>query len=146
MHHGKQGNLSDDSVKAAQERIERLRSFKRRMSDRCGASHQDETKARAEAFIAAFDGALDDNLNVSSALAALHDFMTDVNRLDPGAEGAKAALEAIDHADRALGLLPTEDAPSSEVCSEDIEEHIRLRNQARKDRRFADADRIRDDL
>ncbi len=146
MHHGKQANLSDDAVHAAQETIERLQNFERRMEGRTGENGLEETSARVARFEEAFDSAIDDDLNVSAALGALHDFMTDVNRLEPGAEGARSAVEAIHRADEVLGILPEEQAVETELDRVEIEGLIAQRTQARKDRHFDEADRIRDDL
>ena len=146
MHHGKQGNLSDDAVRAAQETIERVQNFERRMNGQTGDAKLEETKARVASFLEAFDKALDDNLNVSAALGALHDFMTDINRFEPGNEGAKAAIEAIGHADEALGIIPPAEDTMAGVDPAEIEALIEQRKIARKERRFADADAIRNEL
>jgi cysteinyl-tRNA synthetase len=146
MHHGKQGNLSDEAVRAAQETVDRLRNFARRMRSQTGEAGLEEARARAAQFTTSFDQALDDDLNVSAALAALQTFVTDLNRLEPGAAGAQEALAALDHADAALKLLPDERAPAVAVDAAEIERLIAQRLQARKERRFAEADAIRNDL
>lgn len=145
MHHGKQGNLSDEAVRAAQETVDRLRNFARRMRSQTGEAGLEEARARVAQFNAAFDEALDDDLNVSAAMAALQTFVTDVNRLEPGAAGAQEALAALDRADAALKLLPEERAAAA-VDAAEIERLIAQRLQARKERRFAEADAIRNDL
>jgi cysteinyl-tRNA synthetase len=146
MHHGKQANLSDDGVGAAQETIERLQNFERRMLARTGDGGEDQTGARIERFEADFDRALDNDLNVSGALAALHAFITDINKLEPGAAGAREAVDALHRADDVLGVLPQRTEDTSAVDAEEVEGLIAARALARKERRFADADAIRDDL
>lgn len=145
MHHGKQGNLSDDAVRAAQETIERLENFERRMKGQTGEDGEQEVQQLINQFRARFDAALDDDLNVSGALAALHEFVTAVNRLEPGAQGAQEALTVLDIADEALGLRPQRKT-SAAVDADEVERLIEQRKLCRKERRFAEADAIRDDL
>ncbi len=57
----------------------------------------------------------------------------------PGAAQAKAAIAA---ADRVFGILPK----AAEALPEEIEAQIAARNDARKRRDFAEADRIRKEL
>jgi cysteinyl-tRNA synthetase len=145
MHYGKQGNLTDESVKAAQETIERVQNFLRRMKGRTGEAGLDETKARVARFRDEWDAALCNDLNVSAALAALHELITDVNRFEPGAEAAQEAIAAAGYADDALGMLPEEqEAPA--VDHQEIEGLIAQRKMFREQRRFAEADQVRDAL
>jgi cysteinyl-tRNA synthetase len=101
---------------------------------------------RAREFRKTFSDALDDDLNTAEAQGALFPFLRDVNAaidehtLD--AEGAKAASEALRHADRVFGVLPAQ----AETLSADIEAKIAARNAARGRRDFAEADRIRKEL
>jgi cysteinyl-tRNA synthetase len=145
MHHGKQANLSDDSVRAAQETIERLHNFERRMTNQVGDQGLPESQQRVASFRQAWDGALDDDLNVSAALAALHDFVTDINRLNPGAAGAQEAIAAMHYANEALGFLPAR-VEQAAVDGTKIEELIALRARLRKEKKFAEADQVREDL
>ena len=146
MHHGKQANLSDDAVGAAQETVDRLANFERRMKGRTGEGGLEEARRRIVEFGESWDKALGDDLNVSAALAAVHDFITDVNRLEPGARAAEEAIAAMRRADEVLGVMPP---PGDEAGAEDAEEIDRLvaqRGQLRKERRFAEADVIREQL
>lgn len=145
MHHGKQGNLSDDGVHAAQEAIDRFKNFERRMRLRDGDGGLEEVEARLGEFRKSFDEALDDNLNVSAAMAALQTFITDINRLEPGAAGALAALAALERADEALHLRVTESTTAA-VDEDEINSLIAQRKQFRKEHRFESADKIREDL
>jgi cysteinyl-tRNA synthetase len=89
---------------------------------------------------------MDDDLNTPEALAALFNFLRQVNAaIDDGSldsDGARVAEAALGSADRVLGVLPT--AP--DVLPAEIEERIVARNAARRRRDFGEADRIRDDL
>ena len=96
-------------------------------------------KARSE-----FRAALEDDLNTSVALAALHAFMTTVNRLEPGAEDAARAVAFMREADQVFDVLDA--APTAGDEDAEIDALVAERDQARKDRDFARADAIRDEL
>ena len=102
--------------------------------------------AAAELFRAAFRDAMDNDLNTSLAITALYDMLkSDLN----GA--SKIAL--IRDFDRVLSLNLLEEAENQKKQSNEpvcldaaVEALIEQRQQARKNRDFALADRIRDDL
>ncbi len=145
MHHGKQGNLNDDGVKDAQKTLDHLRNFERRMQGRTGEGGLEETQVRIRKFRSDFDSALDSDLNVSAALAAIQTFLTDINRLEPGAMGGQEAISAIRYANEALGIIP-EPKDHAPIDGEMIEQLIEQRVQLRKKRRFEEADQVRKDL
>jgi cysteinyl-tRNA synthetase len=96
-----------------------------------------------EAFLAA----LADDLNTPGALAVLHDVAGQANSAE-GAEKDRLAAQ-IRAAGAVLGILQSNVAAwftGSVTDADAIEERISARNQARKDRDFAAADRIRDEL
>ena len=95
------------------------------------------------AHLAAFTRALDDDLNISLALAALFDFVHEGNkRLDEGALSSAEAVQALDaltYIDRVLGVRHADIlAPPADV--------VRLaqaRREARQRKDWAEADRLR---
>ena len=93
-----------------------------------------------------FERAMDDDLNAAQALAAIFDWVRDLNTA--GAEGKileedrSAALSVMEKMNEVLVLWrPPRDNPD-----EKIRQLIEERNQARKARNFALADRIRDQI
>ncbi len=130
----------------AERQVARLVEFKRRLEEtpRGGGADIRSIATRSES---AFDSALDDDLNVSGALGAVHDFVRDVNRaIDQGGVGAAEAPVArrtLARFDSVFGVLrdAAEEPPPEEV--------VRLadeRQQARKRKDFAAADAIRERL
>jgi len=91
-----------------------------------------------------FRSALEDNLNTSEVFAIAHDFMTAINRLEPTSGDAELAAGFLWEMDRVLGIL--DEAPAKDDLDAEIEALIEQRNAARRQKDFAAADKIRDDL
>ncbi|HVN39914.1 MAG TPA: cysteine--tRNA ligase [Myxococcota bacterium] len=91
-----------------------------------------------------FRAALEDDLNTSAALAALHEFMTSVNRIGPSREDAARAVAVLRDADRVLGVL--DPAPVAGADDAEIAKLVAEREAARRARDFARADALRDAL
>ncbi|MBV8776655.1 MAG: cysteine--tRNA ligase [Alphaproteobacteria bacterium] len=91
--------------------------------------------------------ALSDDLNAPLALSHMHELTGAINR---ASRAERARLQhALAASGRLLGLLqnsPDEWLRGGEADAKDIEAQIAARALARKERRFADADRIRDEL
>ena len=95
----------------------------------------------------AFGAAMDDDLGISAALAAVFDLVRDVNRRVAarslsGADAARA-LDALRDLDRVLGLLPDDTAPALDA---ELAELLDRRAAARDARDWATSDRLRDEL
>ena len=102
----------------------------------------------------AFTDAMDDDFSAPQAIAALQELTRDVNSLVNGdQEVGGATLEAIDKlytelAGGILGLIPREESQNGNAEREAalIQMLIDMRAQARKNKNFAESDRIRDEL
>ena len=100
----------------------------------------------------AFDGALRDDLNTAAGLGAMFDLIRALNILmdnkQVGKGDAPEIIAAFNHFDRVLGVLSlrrAEDA-TPPIPLADIDAAIHARQDARRRRDFAEADRIRQDL
>lgn len=89
-----------------------------------------------------FEKAMDSDLNISGGLAAIFDFMTDINKIQIGVENAHEIREFMERIDSVLGIMQHEKA---DVPSE-ITELANKREEARKNKDFATADRIRNEI
>ena len=89
---------------------------------------------------------MDDDLNISAALASLFTLIKQINRLIQqkalDAEDASKILAAFRQIDGVLHVLQTD----TETLPQDIQELIEKRNQARQQKNWALADQIRDAL
>ncbi|GBG96992.1 cysteine--tRNA ligase [Lactococcus termiticola] len=92
-----------------------------------------------EAFVTGFKQAMDEDFNIANAMTVFYDFISWVNKGNGGAD-AKAFFDEVLEI---LGLSHEQEAGS---LDEEIESLIEARQQARKDRDFARADEIRDEL
>lgn len=147
--HRKQLNFTFAGLDGAAAAIERLRNFARRLvSEDFLPGADDAVKDLAEKAVKQFEDGMDDDLNTAQALAATFDFVRDCNtKIDSGefhVENVADARRVLDLFDSIFDVLtkPAE----GKLASEEIEELIAQRLEARKTRDFALADRIRDDL
>jgi cysteinyl-tRNA synthetase len=138
---------TDESIAAAAAAIERLDTIESTLDayveDRADAEDLEDVLAGARVR---FEAALDDDLNVSAALAALFDLVRELNRriADRSLSSADAAraLGTLRDLDGVLAILPDEvaDLPAGAA------ELLAAREQARADKDWVASDRLRDEL
>ncbi|MDO8603243.1 MAG: cysteine--tRNA ligase [Candidatus Omnitrophota bacterium] len=94
-------------------------------------------------FRVKFESAMDDDFNTAEALAALFDLVTYINKQAPGSSYAKDILIELG---KVFGLFEHKAEGIDSSKKAEIENLINLRNAARKNKDFKEADRIRDKL
>jgi cysteinyl-tRNA synthetase len=128
-----------------------LRNLRRRLTEFAGGagSHSSIRDALTRAR-ESFEAGMNDDLNTSTALAAVHDMRRDINTaMDAGEIGADdraAALELLGRFNSVLGVLQEEEKPLDPAVIAYIESKIEERNAARRDRDFDKADAIRKEM
>lgn len=106
-----------------------------------------ELKAQLDKRTAQFIEAMDDDLNTADGISAVFELVRDINTLVIGKGVTKADAEyAAKLFDELTGVLGLVYNRKSETLDEDIDAMIAARTQARKDKNWAEADRIRDEL
>ena len=147
-HYRQQLNFTFEGLEAAKGAVDRLTTFVRRLLEADGASCGEEIKRLMVDVQKRFESAMDDDLNISVALAALFDFVRDVNKLmDENRLSRKEAEEVYDlmmKFDKVLGVIG--EVKAEEKLPPEAEELIRKREEARKAKDWATADRIREQL
>ncbi len=91
----------------------------------------------------AFEEGLDDDLNISVALAAVNELMREVNRLGVNAKEASEVQVVLDGIESVLGVATRPEAAASDP---EIDGLVEARQVARETKDWAEADRLRDEL
>ena len=166
-HYRTNSNFTFEGLETARKAIRYFREFDANMSSlpERGEENREETRAAAvgrvrelgEATDGRFRAGLDDDLNISVAIAEARGFVGDVYSLArdlPAGEfdrsAGRVALEYLARWDSVLGLLDADDGDSAETdgkpSESDIEAQIQARAEAKAAKNYAEADRIRDEL
>ncbi len=146
-HYRSRLRLSTEALHSAAEQVRRLREFAERVHRSRPAAHDDaEFTQRIDAARVGYRQALDDDLNLPQGVGLVFDLIREANAaLDATRVGEQslAALEGlIGDVDAHLDVVHAEEPG----LAEEIERLISEREDARTQRDFAKADRIREDL
>ncbi len=157
-HYRSQLNFTFDGLEASARSVARLHEFRQRLRE-LAASGQATTDAGDLGPVATeagrrFEAAMEDDLNVSEALAAVFGLVRSANQeLDRAApripDGVADALAVLDDFERVFGVLALHDREAAGVDDELaawVESRIADREGARAARDFTRADAIRDEL
>ena len=125
-----------------------LREFRARLEDtEPEPGCNDQLQAAVAQALKDFEEGMDDDLNTSVALAAVHELSRKVNtalaRNALRADDKLAAIDAITRIDSVLNVFSRRER---EMLDEEIQKLIDERQEARHRRDFARADEIRDEL
>ncbi|HYD54456.1 MAG TPA: DALR domain-containing protein, partial [Gemmatimonadaceae bacterium] len=146
-HYRKELNLSEEALEGSVEAVRRIGDFADRLAASTGGTP--ELTRVAEEAVREAEAALFDDLNAPEALAALFTFIRRANaELDRGGadvEALRQARLAFARIDGVLDLVP-ERAEEDPELAEWVEERLAARREARAQRDFAAADRIRAEL
>ncbi len=141
-HYMQKLNFTIESAKAAEKSVQRLLDFIKNLKNCNGKGKNVKKqilKGRKE-----FEKAMDDNLETPRALAAIFEFVKEINKImkDLSKKNAEEIINQMMEFDKVLGILGEEE----EKLSEDIADLIEKREEARKKKDFKTADEIRDEL
>jgi len=144
-HYRQQFNFTFAGLEAAKNVVDRLVNFMYRLLDADGKDCGEETQLLMMQVNKSFGEAMDDDLNIGIALAALFDFVRDINNLiDVGKLSRRKANEVYAMMlgfDKVLGVIG--DVRKEEKLPKEAEELIRRREEARKAKDWKTADQIR---
>ena len=146
-------NFSAELMEAAKNGLERiltaaenLRFLSGNAGDGAMTEEEKELFARTEEYVADFERAMDDDFNTADAIAAVFDLVKYINTTADGSRSREyldslyARLQTLTDV---LGIIVDKE---EEMLDADIEAMIEKRQAARKERNFALADQIRDEL
>ena len=147
-------NYSFDAIEQCKASLERLYTCRNNMD--FALQNAVETAGEKDAeIIAAIDAkkdkfieAMEDDLNTGEALGAIFELVKEINlNVNDGVQSkalVEYAIKVFDELMNVLGLLYNRNAEKS--LDDEIEALIQARNDARKAKNWAEADRIRDEL
>jgi len=145
-HYRNPVNFSEDLIAQAASAMARIKNCRDNLKHIAASGGTDQTNVTKDvcALESRFKEAMDDDLNTAEAIGVIFEYIRDINlAFEEGkdARSAKEALETLDRVLDVLGLVPDED-----VIPDDILALVQQRQQARKERDFAKADALRDQL
>ena len=152
-HYRIQLNFSNDLLESAKASVERLYNAIGNLENLISEVSTNEITDEEADYLNSLDNyrqryieKMDDDFNTADAISVLFDLIRDINSkvgINSSKELCEKALELIRELGMPLGILQK----TTKVSLEDeIEALINERQQARKERNFALADKIRDDL
>ncbi|WP_283672450.1 cysteine--tRNA ligase [Clostridium perfringens] len=152
-HYRQQLNFSEDLLESAKASVERIYNAIGNLENLIDEVSREEMNEEEKAYLESLNKykekyieKMDDDFNTADAITAIFDLIKDTNTnitIDSSKELAQKALELIRELGAPLGMFQKSTKGNLE---EAIEALIAKRQQARKDRDFTLADKIRDEL
>ena len=139
-------NYSAEIIEQSRNALDRLYNCRENLVFRMKSAESGEKTADFSQFVDEFITAMDDDLNTADAIAALFNLTREINTMlggNPTKEDCEEALRVFSELSGVLGLVYN---VKEDNIDEQVEEMIRQRTEARKNRDFATADAIRDKL
>ena len=146
-------NFSADLMEAAKSGLERILTAADNLQFLLGNAKTEtmtdgerDVFAKSQEFVDSFEKAMDDDFNTADAIAAVFDLVKYANTTANG-ESSKEYLQGIyDLIVKLTDVLGIVVEKKTELLDGDIDALIQERQNARKERNFARADEIRDEL
>lgn len=146
VNYRKPVTCSSEALQAAKNTLRKIDTFICRLYAAAGGEDFTDTDQLIYNLHHDFAGALDDDLNMSGALAALFEFIGHINV--PLTEGrisqvdAGKIVKALEKINNVLGVMSFE----TQILNKEIDALVKKRQEARQARLWDEADRLRDQL
>ena len=146
-YYRQQLNFTLENLKAADAAVERLLDFVDKLESlKSKAEYNKKILKLTEETREKFEKSMDDDLNISEALGHIFELVKEANKAmlnnKLSEENAKEILDLMKKFDKVLGILEKEEL----VIEKEIEDLVEKREEARKNKDFKTADKIRDEL
>ena len=139
-------NFTEESVKASENAVQRLNDFMIKLKEIKGNNENKGIKKIIDNTKKEFQKAMNDDLNISLALSHVFEFVKEINTLmmesKIGKKNAEELIKLMHELDKVLGILEEKE----EELSPELKKLIDERENARKEKDFAKADKIRNEL
>ncbi len=144
-HYRQQLNFTMEGLDSSRKSLKRISDFKERLNEISSLTDHNFISSLIEKAKKEFNLSLSDDLNISQALAALFDFIREVNQLSDNEKiskkEAQTALHFLKEIDSVLGIIFYEEKID---IPENVKEAFDKRQIARKDKDFKKSDELRD--
>ena len=145
-HYRQKFNFTFEGLDAAKQAVQRIQDCYANLSDADAVQHNKDVHKRIDELKKQFGKAMDDDLDTPPALAALFEFVKDVNVMLANKELSKkdgqAFREAFEEVDQIFGILKKKEKP----LAKDLQKLIDDREAARAAKQWKKADELRDEL
>ncbi|MEF9946075.1 MAG: cysteine--tRNA ligase [Lachnospiraceae bacterium] len=139
-----------ESSKTGLERIRTAASYLKRLEENATQekmTQQDkETFEKTETYVTGFEEAMEDDFNTADAIASVFELVKFVNTTVEEESSKELLHQLFDRLATLMDILGLFVEKEAELLSTDIEQLIEERQTARKEKNFARADAIRDEL
>ncbi len=143
-HYRQKLDFREDNLKKIPETLQKFYDFLDKLDEVKGDKDDKEVDKLTKKAKDEFEKSLDNDLNISGALAAVFQFMTDINKImaNLSKKDAEKIKKVMNDFDSVLGVMQHEkvDAPK------EIKELAEKRIEARKSKNWAEADKLRDEI
>ena len=139
-------NYSAEIIEQSKNALDRLYNCRENLAFRLKSAESGEKTADFTKYVDEFITAMDDDLNTADAIAALFNLTREINSMlngNPSKEDCEEAMKVFTELAGVLGLVYN---VAEDNLDAQVEELIKKRAEARKNRDFATADAIRDQL
>ena len=146
VHYRSPINFTPDLFVQAKASVDRIQTFYERVRDVSVSEGADDIENYVNDFLNKFGDSMDNDFDISGALAALFDFIKDINtHLDSSSiseSNKDMILEALESTDTVFSVINYEEVS----IDADVEALIKEREEARASKDYARSDEIRDEL
>ncbi len=146
-------NYSEDLMESAKNGLIRIRTCGDRLKDLIASAsememseEEDELLDTTKEYVEKFEDAMDDDFNTADAIAAIFELVKFANTSLDSDSSTQMLMAVFEKLERMMGVLGLQFTIDHDDLDSHVEELIEKRQQARKDKDFALADKIRDDL
>ncbi|MGB4268933.1 MAG: cysteine--tRNA ligase [Spirochaetota bacterium] len=148
-HYRKQLNFTFDGLNQAAQALLRIDNLLARLNDiKLEALLNEKVIDICNAFLTSFTQTVDDDLNIAGGIGIFFDFIHDINTMIDSNSISKTdaayVLDILKKIDAVFGFIFFPEVVN--INKQEIEALIEERNKARKEKNFAKADAIRDEL
>ena len=144
-HYRQNMDFQENSLAGNQSVIDKFSNFRTRLKQEANGPGWADLQPALERVQAGFEAGMDDDLNTPEALAALFDFMGEVNKNFAALSGEEASrIRAVmERFDSVLGILPPEKSQTLTPAQQDL---MTRRQEARLQKDWATADALKKEL